>query len=1073
MLIGESTEGAGARPQQDVDSVLLKAIVATAVDAIMVIDQAGHICMANPATERLFGYKIGHLLGKNVAMLMPEPYRGEHDSYLRNYCRTGEPKIIGVGREVQGLRRDGSVFPMYLAVAEVQHGPRRYFAGIVHDLSVQKATENALRESEQHLRDVTEAASDWTWEMDERFRLTFVSSRFYDLTGVSPQTVVGKTRWELAGEDPRSHFWALHRADLKQHLPFREFVYRPRLGDDPERELYFKVNGKPVFDLDGHFLGYRGTGTDVTERVLAKRALRESRRSLETLMSNVPGMVYRCRNDPDWTMDFVSRGVNRLTGYRPDDLVDSRTVSYGDLIHPDDQHTVWKEVQAALEERRAFELTYRLRTADQEERWVWEHGCGVFAEDGSVVALEGLVLDISERRQTQKALQALAGSTALGNDQDFIAECVRELARTYDAKYAFVGVFADSSRLRMRTLAVWSGERFRDNFAFDLDGTPCHDILSCRTEIVPRHAAQLYPKDGLLIDLGVESCFGTPLVNSSGETIGLISVMDCRPMQPNVWTRPILGIFADRVALELERKQAEERLRESEAYMRLTLENAPIGIASADLDGRLMDTNPAFQRLLGYSGEEMRGKLVSDITHPDDREETRRHFEALVAGEISSYEIEKRYLRKDGDIIQARARAGLVCDTEGRPVRVVGLIEDETERHRAAREIQRMRAYLKNIIDSMPSVLVGVDVEGRVTAWNRQAERSTGISSDQAAGRPFPDLFPELAGQMGNVEEAIRLNRPVRTERLLLKRKDETRYAEIMVYPLLSNGVMGAVIRMDDITARIRIEQMMVQTEKMLSVGGLAAGMAHEISNPLSIVMQSAQNLVRRISADLPANRSKAEELGLDLSTMRRYLEARGGMEFIEGIQEAGARASRIVSDMLAFSRRSASEPTPNRVDEMLETVVRLAASDYDLKKKYDFRQIQIERDFDPDLSEVECDRTQIEQVLLNLVKNAAHAMADANTPAPRRIFLRTRRDGDVACIDVEDNGPGMDEVTRKRAFEPFFTTKQLGVGTGLGLSVSYFIVTEQHHGSITVQSREGQGSRFRIRLPIRHPEVV
>ncbi len=119
---------------------------------------------------------------------------------------------------------------------------------------------------------------------------------------------------------------------------------------------------------------------------------------------------------------------------------------------------------------------------------------------------------------------------------------------------------------------------------------------------------------------------------------------------------------------------------------------------------------------------------------------------------------------------------------------------------------------------------------------------------------------------------------------------------------------MGAVIRMDDITERIRIEQMMVQTEKMLSVGGLAAGMAHEINNPLSIIMQSAQNILRRVSKELPANRTEAEELGLDLDILHRYLEARGINGFIEGILEAGNRASRIVADMLAFSRRSTSE---------------------------------------------------------------------------------------------------------------------------------------------------------------------
>jgi len=259
---------------------------------------------------------------------------------------------------------------------------------------------------------------------------------------------------------------------------------------------------------------------------------------------------------------------------------------------------------------------------------------------------------------------------------------------------------------------------------------------------------------------------------------------------------------------------------------------------------------------------------------------------------------------------------------------------------------------------------------------------------------------------------------------------------------------------------------MMVQTEKMMSVGGLAAGMAHEINNPLSAVLQGCQNILRRLSAGLPANNQTAQALGVSLDTINAYLEQRGILGFLEGIREAGSRATRIVSDMLAFSRRSDTQFAPASLEEMLETVVRLVSSDYDLRKRYDFRRIEIERDYDPRLGEVYCDRIEIEQVFLNVVKNAAQAMAGGGSPPPHRITLRTREEGNSARVEIEDNGPGMDEETCKRVFEPFFTTKPVGIGTGLGLSVSYFIVTEHHGGSISVSSTPGQGTCFTIRLP-------
>lgn len=524
-------------------------------------------------------------------------------------------------------------------------------------------------------------------------------------------------------------------------------------------------------------------------------------------------------------------------------------------------------------------------------------------------------------------------------------------------------------------------------------------------------------------------------------------------------------LFAGMVQDLTARKWGEERLRRSEEQLRLTLENAPIGIATLDLEGRLLSVNPAFCAIVGYSAEELAGMSVAAITHPDDCKKVLANHQSLIRGDVGACELEQRWVRRDGTITTVCAHAGLVRDVDGEPMLIVGEFEDINDRTRAAQEMQRMRAYLANIINSMPSILVGVDTQDRITEWNRGAEAAKGMPASEAVGRGFAELFPELESQLEKVHEAVHRRTPLRSERFATETEGELRYADVMVYPLLANGVEGAVIRVDDITDRVRMEQMMVQTEKMMSVGGLAAGMAHEINNPLSGVLQSCQNIQRRLSSELPANRQLADSLGLDLDTVRRYLQQRGVLGFVQGIQEAGARASRIVTDMLSFSRGSTGEVEAVRVDEMLETVIRLAASDYDLKKKYDFKQVEILREYDSVLEPVPCDRTEIEQVFLNLIKNAAQAMVDGG-PSPYRITLRTRREGEHARIEVQDNGPGMDEQTRRRVFEPFYTTKPAGVGTGLGLSVSYFIVTEQHRGDISVSSAPGQGACFVIRLP-------
>lgn len=384
-----------------------------------------------------------------------------------------------------------------------------------------------------------------------------------------------------------------------------------------------------------------------------------------------------------------------------------------------------------------------------------------------------------------------------------------------------------------------------------------------------------------------------------------------------------------------------------------------------------------------------------------------------------------------------------------------------------ADQLETTRAYLKNVFDSMPSTLVGVDAGGKISMWNMGAEKLSGLTPAKVIGKPFSEAMPAYAPLVPELMNAINTGSPTLIERYVSQCHGQPCFSEIMIYPLHAIGARGAVIRIDDITQRIQLEQMMVQSEKMLTVGGLAAGMAHEINNPLSGILQSSQNIIRRISPELPENQTTAGELGLDLEVMKSFLARRGVLDFLEGIREAAQRAGRIVADMLAFSRRSTSEFSQVSINELLDTVVRIASNDYDLKKTYDFKKINIVKEYESTLPMVYCDRIEIEQVLLNLIKNATYAMAETDSTNEQFIYLRSVQEPDAIRIEIEDTGPGMDEQTRRRVFEPFFTTKPIGVGTGLGLSVSYYIITDQHRGTITVDSAPAKGARFVIRLPV------
>ena len=282
------------------------------------------------------------------------------------------------------------------------------------------------------------------------------------------------------------------------------------------------------------------------------------------------------------------------------------------------------------------------------------------------------------------------------------------------------------------------------------------------------------------------------------------------------------------------------------------------------------------------------------------------------------------------------------------------------------------------------------------------------------------------------------------------------------------NGVQTIFGTAHDVTERLRFEELMTQSEKMTMISGMAAGMAHEINNPLGAILQHAQNIERRVAAHIPANVQAAIDVGVSLDLVHAYMQKRGIFDFIAHIHTAGVKASEIISTMLQFSRRSDAGAEQVVLAEFLDKVLLLAGTDYDMKKKYDFHRIELQRLYDPELPPVLLSVAGMEQVLLNILKNAAQALAGSVPSQQPMIIVRTGLAQGMAVIEIEDNGPGMDEKIRLRIFEPFFTTKEIGVGTGLGLSAAYEIVTKGHHGIIAVRSNPGKGSCFTIKLPLK-----
>ncbi|WDP85241.1 MAG: HAMP domain-containing protein [Desulfobacter sp.] len=309
-------------------------------------------------------------------------------------------------------------------------------------------------------------------------------------------------------------------------------------------------------------------------------------------------------------------------------------------------------------------------------------------------------------------------------------------------------------------------------------------------------------------------------------------------------------------------------------------------------------------------------------------------------------------------------------------------------------ELVSLQNYLEDVINSMPSIIVGVTHEMEITQWNLKADAITGISGKRARGSLFQDRFPHLKWMAKEMADAVGDKKVFFKARVA--RPDDKRpgYEDITLYPLMAKDMKGAVIRIDDVTEQAALEASMIQTEKMFSLGGLAAGMAHEINNPLAGIIQNLQVMKNRISPELPKNRETAEELGLDLNLFENYMEKRGMFRLMDSAVMAGGRAASIVDNMLSFSRQESAHLSEIHLPDLVDQAIELAYNDYSLKKKHDFKNIKIIRNYAAKDLRIKGHPSMLQQVFFNLLKNGAQAMGAPPCPgilsSPFPLTLRT-----------------------------------------------------------------------------------
>jgi PAS domain S-box-containing protein len=477
--------------------------------------------------------------------------------------------------------------------------------------------------------------------------------------------------------------------------------------------------------------------------------------------------------------------------------------------------------------------------------------------------------------------------------------------------------------------------------------------------------------------------------------------------------------------------------RKNEARFTELFETLQEGIYIVTPDDRILDANPALVRMLGYdSKEELLTHSLADVL-PDAQQ--RRLLRQEVDTEPMLQGRELTLIRKDGHPIICLNTAAVVRDTSGRVLRYHGALMDITERREMERRLYQQQEFARRLIDSFPDLIFVLNSEGQYTFTSPRVKEILGYDPEEydwsalgerthAEDRPaLQTIFAEMfTGQrsFGSLEMRVR------------HKSGDWRKVRCHLSPLFdeTGKIDGVIISGRDVTDVKRLEEQLIQAEKLAAMGQMLAGVAHELNNPLTAIL-GVTELLR-------------ERAGVDESTKRQ----------LDLTHRQARRAARIVQNLLEFSRPAAPQKKTLDVSNIIERTLQL--HDHSLRRN----NIAVEFQPQAGLYSVVGDANQLIQVFLNLISNAEHAIREVRESG--RIQVRIGRIGANVSVTVQDDGVGILPDALSKLFDPFYTTKRPGGGTGLGLSICTAIIRE-HGGSIDVETLPVGGSAFTVFLPI------
>ncbi len=865
--------------------------------------------------------------------------------------------------------------------------------------------------------------------VDENGQFLVINNAFEDITGLSKKDLISKPFLEVKNLPAESKAALLKNLKKRMQGVATE-PYEITFSNKNGEKRYAEVKAKK-FDYAGHpadlVLFY-----DITRRKRNEKRLKEYSEKMEALVNEKVKEIKESEakyrelingmNDTAWVIDFDAKFIDvndaavKVLGYSREELLS---------MGPSD-------IDASLEVEQIRDLV-RQMPADQIQVFETTHT----TKDGKKIPVE-----ISSSIVTYKGKQAILS----------IARDITERKKAEEALKESEEKFRNLSEESPNMIFIYKQGRII------YANKQCEDVMGYTKEefyaptfnfftlIAPESLKKLNSSYKRHMEGQEVAPYEYTLVTKAGKRISAVLTSKLIKYEGE---STILGIVADIT----ERKQVEEALKESEERAKAIVANAPIGIATSGTDKHFLSANEAFREILGYTEDELRKLTFRDITHPEDLKESRVKMQELEAGRISSFMQEKRYVKKDGNVINGKIMVSAIRDQAGKPSLFIAELEDITERKKRESELKVERNKLEAVAKNISAGLTIISKDYRIL-WANELLKQLGDVENKLCYATYNHLdtvCPDC-GVKKVFENGAALDRH---EYTFKDNKGNTQWIELIVTPIKDEeGNVTAALelsvyitekkllqkKLEEYSQKLeklveaRTKQLkqtqakLVKSERLAAIGELAAMVGHDLRNPLTGIKGAAYYLKTKYDVQID----------------------HVGQAMLKTIDKCIEHSNKIINDLLEYSRDlklELSETSP-------KTLLNQSMSMLKVPKKI---RVIYETEDNP---AVKVDVARMNRVLVNILQNAVDAMPDGGT-----LTIASKTVEDNVEISVADTGIGMSKKTAAKLWTPLFTTKAKGMG--FGLSICRRIV-EAHNGKISVKSKIGKGSTFTVTIPLR-----